>query len=594
MELIVIIIIVVVIWAYFSAKQSEREQVEARKKRERIAHIKRDYPNAYAEYWGKPVTPTPYYRYGGNYYSAYLRKADESFSDAEWEELEKRVLKNKEEAREIDRKKKADKDWEIAQISFATKMRSIVSEKLPLCGNYTYTVGVKTKVGSQLNMTIWQHFFNEVCLEKDLDYTYNQLTLNNNNILPKWQERGVYFNEATKRQICDLLNQLALDKKLLIFFNEVIEGWSIETLSNTYMGIELPKLVDFIDVASDKALKIDTLSGMELLAKETPDCVVVIDAFTTNEKLKKNCEYIFNILQDKRPVLAYISLIKTYDRQEMINYINISKTKAEKRAAEERAKEEERKKREAEELAEKKRKDEERARLQGSAKSVLVNKAKGWEHLYRDFYYTWLLYYYPTTCDFEASESEWDDRYTVWNFKNDPEKGVDPEDHETALDEVTPQLIQRLNDTFGKEYLQFITLVCLPASTNAKNAARYDEFSKKLCSETGMENAYGHIHIVKDGMSKKHPDNHTGRSIQPVIEYDEEFFNGKYVLLFDDVVTKGNTMLLYKDVMERMGAIVIGGMCIGKTKHERDSQGFTTIIGTPTRFNGDIGLIPWV
>ena len=91
MELIVIIIIAVIIWGYFSVKQSEREQEEARKKRDRIAHIKRDYPNAYAEYWGKPVNTTPYYRYGGNHYSAYLRKADESFSDVVWEELEKRV-----------------------------------------------------------------------------------------------------------------------------------------------------------------------------------------------------------------------------------------------------------------------------------------------------------------------------------------------------------------------------------------------------------------------------------------------------------------------------------------------------------------------
>ena len=221
-------------------------------------------------------------------------------------------------------------------------MHSLARELLPTYGNYTYTYSIKTKNGSHLNMKIWQHFTYEACLEKDLDYTYNQLTLNNNNKLPIWRERGVYLNDTKNKQIFDLLNQLAAEKKVLVFFNEVVEGWSTETLSNTYMNIGLPSSVDDIDVASDRALKIDTPSGMELLAKETPDCVVVIDAFTTNEQLKKNCEYIFNILQDKSPVLAYISLIKTYDRQEMIDYINDSKTKAEKRAAEERAKEEER------------------------------------------------------------------------------------------------------------------------------------------------------------------------------------------------------------------------------------------------------------
>ena len=122
------------------------------------------------------------------------------------------------------------------------------------------------------------------------------------------------------------------------------------------------------------------------------------------------------------------------------------------------------------------------------------------------------------------------------------------------------------------EYLQFLTLVCLPASTKVKNIARYDEFSVRLCEETGMANGYIHTYVVKDGMSKKHPENHTGHSIQPVIEFDKSFFKGKLVLLFDDVVTKGETMLKYKSDMEKMGATVIGGICIGKTKHERPIQ----------------------
>ena len=336
--------------------------------------------------------------------------------------------------------------------------------------------------------------------------------------------------------------------------------------------MKTPESVKKINVAAIRSLGITSKSGTELLAEESPECVVVIDAFTNNDQLKKNCAYIFNALQDKRPVIAYISLIKTYDRQEMIEYITRSKTEAEKRAAEERAKEEERKKREAEELAEKKRKEEVRTRLQSTAKDVLVNNAKHWECLYGDFYYTWLFYYYPTTCDFEASESEWDDRYTVWDFKNDPEKGIDPEDHEATLDNVIPRIKQKLIDTFGEDYLQFLTLVCLPASTDAKNAARYDEFSNRLCEETGMENAYEHVHIVQDGMSKKDPRNTTGRSIQPVIEYDTDYFKGKYILLFDDVVTKGGTMLRYKEAMDRLGATVIGGMCLGKTKHERPMQ----------------------
>ena len=228
---------------------------------------------------------------------------------------------------------------------------------------------------------------------------------------------------------------------------------------------------------------------------------------------------------------------------------------------------EEQRKLEEKRIAKQKR-EEQRIRLQSTAKDVLVRKAKSWNKLFLNFYYTWLFYYYPTTCDFEAGPQEWNDRYTIWKFKNDPEKRISPKDHEDTLDDVIPKIIQRLNETFGEEYVQFLTLVCLPASTKAKNAARYDEFSNRLCEETGMENGYGHTHVVRDGLSKNHPENHTGRSIQPVIEFDNDFFRGKNVLLFDDVVTKGGTMLRYKDVLRDKGATVIGGICLGKTKHE--------------------------
>ena len=221
-----------------------------------------------------------------------------------------------------------------------------------------------------------------------------------------------------------------------------------------------------------------------------------------------------------------------------------------------------------EKLLAKQKREEQRIRLQSTAKDVLVRKAKSWNKLFLNFYYTWLFYYYPTTCDFEAGPQEWNDRYTIWKFKNDPEKRISPKDHEDTLDAVIPKIIQRLNETFGEEYVQFLTLVCIPASTKAKNAARYDEFSNRLCEETGMENGYGHTHVVRDGLSKNRPENHTGRSIQPVIEFDKDFFRGKNVLLFDDVVTKGGTMLRYNDVLRDKGATVIGGICLGKTKHE--------------------------
>lgn len=209
--------------------------------------------------------------------------------------------------------------------------------------------------------------------------------------------------------------------------------------------------------------------------------------------------------------------------------------------------------------------------LESNAYAVLTLKVVQWELLRPGFHYSWLFYYYPTTCDFEPPYQDKENRRTVWHFKNAPERKILPAIHERAVDIVIPQIKQKLINTFGADYLQFLTLVCLPASTRAKTQARYEEFSEQLCSATGMENGYSHLTIIKDGLSKNDPNNTTGHSIQPEVKLDD-WFKGKYVLLFDDIVTKGETMLRYNDLLKRKGATVIGGLALGKTKHERPAE----------------------
>ena len=190
-----------------------------------------------------------------------------------------------------------------------------------------------------------------------------------------------------------------------------------------------------------------------------------------------------------------------------------------------------------------------------------------WETLAFNIPYNFLLHYYPTTCDFEATEDEWDDRWLVWNFKNTPGK-TSAEEHEEALDEVIPRLTSLLENTFGN-YLDLLTLVCIPASSEANNNARFEDFSKRLTNETDMDNAFDHIQVVKDATPK-----HLGGSGTPILHFDEDYFKGRYILLFDDVITKGNSMLLFKQKLEALGATVIAGVSVGKTTHERQNQSF--------------------
>ncbi len=206
-----------------------------------------------------------------------------------------------------------------------------------------------------------------------------------------------------------------------------------------------------------------------------------------------------------------------------------------------------------------------RVQAEEQSKKSLLTKVSHWNVLGGNFRYNYLLNYYPTTCDFEANEAEWADRWTVWNFKNTPGK-TSSFDHERTLDVVIPKIKSKLVATFGMDSLQYLTFVCIPASSAVKTQARYEKFSLRLCSETGMINAYEHMQVIASCQEKKFGG--SGISANNV-SFDNSFFRGKYVLLFDDVITKGDSMLRFKRKMEELGAVVVGGFSIGKTTHMR-------------------------
>ena len=185
-----------------------------------------------------------------------------------------------------------------------------------------------------------------------------------------------------------------------------------------------------------------------------------------------------------------------------------------------------------------------------------------WESIGNFINISYLFPYYPTTCDFEANDLEWANRWLVWNFKNTPGKTSSYE-HNKALENLLPRISQLLSSTFGKDIYKLV-LVCIPAASKANNDARYKELSNKLTELTGMINSFEHIQIVEDATPK-----HLGGTGNPTLHFDEDFFKDKYVILFDDVITSGRSMIAFKIRLERMGAKVIAGMSIGKTKHEK-------------------------
>ena len=181
-----------------------------------------------------------------------------------------------------------------------------------------------------------------------------------------------------------------------------------------------------------------------------------------------------------------------------------------------------------------------------------------------------LFYYYPTTCPWEASEEEWDIRNLVWDFKANPNRPQSIIEiisrHQRAMNEVIPDLKRVLRNFFGGN-ISKLTLVCIPSSKRVVTERRYLDFSTQICNDTEMANGYSYVHVAEEGDAA-----HLGGGVQAQYSVDSSFFKGRYVILFDDVITSGRSMERFKRLLESAGATVIAGLSIGKTKHERQEE----------------------
>lgn len=436
-------------------------------------------------------------------------------------------------------------NWEMNQSSFNNICIKLAKLKLAYFGRYSYNICWR-----EINLydipywgvyTVLQLFNSSLCLEENLDYTNLQSIKWNFNNLTKFKESALYFKSEVYENILSYIKAIEdnFNNSVLVILNDDIEGWSQEVLHFHYKYISEQLQANNIDFEYIKNITQGTFN----INKNKK--IILLDIFTENSTLKKYCIKIIRHSGINTNIL-YISMLKCYDRAEIIELID----KENKRIIKEQEK------REAEEK---------RIRTEEEAKHSLIYKVSDWNMLAGRLHYYYLLRYYPTTCNFEATDEEWEDRWTVWNFKNTPGK-TSPTTHKIVLEDIVSRIKLKLIDTFGENNLKYLTLVCIPASSQEKNECRYKEFSQQLCSETGMINSYDKINVTAERIAK-----HLGGSSSSMsnISFDTEFFKDKYVIIFDDIITKGNSMLSFKSKMEQMGAFVICGIAIGKTTHQR-------------------------
>ena len=533
---VTIVFIVVVLWLYIShinhkIKENEKEKAWKDRLSEENRLLK-EYPDGYF-----------YYKYrkrliGLDHSPMIERSTDEMVS------LKSEIIKKQ---RQIDLARyeaaEADDRFVKEQNKFNDAGISAAKIHLPSCGRYSYSIpwekrnsnGKRTKC----DQLVWQLFVSSLCLDQDLDYTLLPGCKANFDNLPQFKNKTRYWMPNVYTGINKFLEELAKQYHIGILFNTSIYDWNKDALLYHYENIsrEIPNTQILDD---------------ELSIPQNVKFLVIIDCFTENSVLIKKCKDIFK--QDNHPCIIYLTLLKCLDRDEMQKWIEEEQKEYEEKERAKKIAEEERQRKEREQ-----REKEERKR---NALPSLKRCVSSWETLAFNLPYNFLLHYYPTTCDFEATEEEWNDRWLVWNFKNTPGK-TSEEEHEKALDEVIPRLTSLLENTFGN-YLDLLTLVCIPASSEANNNARFQDFSERLTNETDMDNAFDHIQVVEDATPK-----HLGGTGTPVLHFDENFFKGRFVLLFDDVITRGISMLRFKMKLEALGATVIAGVSVGKTTHER-------------------------
>lgn len=109
-------------------------------------------------------------------------------------------------------------------------------------------------------------------------------------------------------------------------------------------------------------------------------------------------------------------------------------------------------------------------------------------------------------------------------------------------------------------------IVCVPASCQHTNVRRYKRFSNIVCSMSGALNGFEHIQVVGK-RSKLHL--HRDAVIDDNVLLDEEFFNGKRVVVIDDICTTCRTANAFISKLQSAGADIRMALFLGKTRSFR-------------------------
>jgi ATP-dependent DNA helicase RecQ len=163
------------------------------------------------------------------------------------------------------------------------------------------------------------------------------------------------------------------------------------------------------------------------------------------------------------------------------------------------------------------------------------------------------LFYYYSKKDFPTLPKDPQlNRELVWDFK-DGNFSVD-------VAKIMSDAIKKLR-TRGLKTTNYTACV-IPASTSKKTKIRFQDFILEVCNFLEIENGYTFIQVVKDHEQTK---GSSSKDILQYLKFNKEKIRNKSILLFDDVITSGQSFVQCANQLKKNGAKDVVGIFLGKT-----------------------------
>ncbi len=152
----------------------------------------------------------------------------------------------------------------------------------------------------------------------------------------------------------------------------------------------------------------------------------------------------------------------------------------------------------------------------------------------------------------ERSFSEW-----VINFKDG---------QKAQLKEGAQMVISKLRQWYGDKAKDLV-VVPVPCSSMAQYRFRFSYFCVVVANTLGQANPMQHVTILgKRTAAHRNPAHTIAQDDNYEVQVDGDFFNGKKVVIVDDIVSSGRTADNFAKQLEEAGAEVKGGIFLAKTK----------------------------